>query len=497
MHMARRSIAFVTVTILTAVACSRSDGPPRAVSTGSPGPERTSRPAIADSTVRAMDLPMTGDFDSIRARRLLRVLVVPGRTQFFIDLGTPRGLAVDMSAMLEKHLDAKYHLGTAGIHVVLIPVTPDQIIPALLSGRADMAAAGLTVTAERLAQVDFSDPTFTNVSEIVVTGPASPPLTSIDDLSGKEVFVRPGMVYYETVESLNASFRKRGLAPIRIRDADESLEEEDILEMVNAGLVPLVVVNDYLATFWKQVFPQIKPRPDLALRTDGDIAWMIRKQSPQLKAELNEFLTTVASGSAARNMLLQEYLKSTRFVESATSPAEARKFRQTVEMFRKYGAQYDLDYLLMMAQGYQESRLDQQARSAVGAVGVMQVMPATGRSLGVGDIHQVEPNIHAGVKYVRSIIDQHFTDDSVNALNRTLFAFAAYNAGPARVTELRRKAAQRGLDPNVWDNNVELVAAQDIGRETVSYVANIFKYYIAYKLMMDRAAEHAAAIKAH
>ena len=174
-----------------------------------------------------------------------------------------------------------------------------------------------------------------------------------------------------------------------------------------------------------------------------------------------------------------------------------RKFQEVVGLFRKFADQYDLDYLLMMAQGYQESRLDQEAHSPVGAVGIMQVMPATGNSLGVGDIHQTEPNIHAGVKYVRTLMDQNFNDASLDRLNRTLFTFAAYNAGPARVAGLRRKAAAQGLDPNKWLGNVEQVAAQEIGRETVTYVSNIYKYYIAYTLVMEQAAERAAALEAH
>jgi len=267
--------------------------------------------------------------------------------------------------------------------------------------------------------------------------------------------------------------------------------------MLNVGLVKLVVMNDVVANFWQQVLPDIAPRPGLTVKTGADIAWMIRKDSPQLKAEINRFLAEYPAGSATRNTILHRYLKSTKYVKGAASEAEMRKFREVVDLFRKYAAQYDLDYLLVMAQGYQESRLDQQVRSRVGAIGVMQVMPATGKSLGVGDVHQLEPNIHAGVKYLRTLMDEHFTSDSLDAFNRTLFAFAAYNAGPARVAGLRRKAPAQGLDPNKWLGNVEHVAAREIGRETVTYVSNIYKYYVAYKLVMEQEAERKAALKDH
>ena len=449
--------------------------------------------SLSDSALRAVTVPRTGDFDSMRARRQVRILVVPSRTQYFVDRGTPRGLAVDAAALFESYLNRKYQTGASPIRVVLVPVRHDDVIPALVAGRGDIAAAGLTVTPERQRVVDFSAPIISNVSEIVVTGPASPPLSSLDDLAGKEVFVRPSSAYHENLAALNVAFRARGLAPIRLRPAPEALQDEDRLEMVSAGLVPMVIMNDYLATFWKQVLPGITPRPDLAIKTGADIAWMIRKESPLLKREVDAFLAEYPAGSATRNMLFQRYLKSTKYVLNATSKEEMRKFQQTVQIFRRYGTQYDLDFLLMMAQGYQESRLDQGAKSQVGAVGVMQVMPATGQSLGVGDIHQLEPNIHAGVKYVRTLIDDHFDGDSLDALNRTLFAFAAYNAGPARVAGLRRRAAARGLDPNRWTDNVEVIAAEEIGRETVTYVANIYKYYVAYTLVMEQEAERTAA----
>jgi membrane-bound lytic murein transglycosylase MltF len=193
------------------------------------------------------------------------------------------------------------------------------------------------------------------------------------------------------------------------------------------------------------------------------------------------------------NTLLKRYLQNVKYVKEATDDAELRKFEQTVALFRRYSGQYDMDYLLMMAQGYQESRLDQNARSHVGAVGVMQVMPATGQELKVGDIAQIEPNIHAGVKYIRHVIDTFYAREPMSPLDRTLFAFASYNAGPGRLQSLRREAAKRGLDPNVWFHNVEYVAAEKVGQETVTYVSNIYKYYVAYTLVTDAEAQRRSA----
>jgi membrane-bound lytic murein transglycosylase MltF len=180
-------------------------------------------------------------------------------------------------------------------------------------------------------------------------------------------------------------------------------------------------------------------------------------------------------------------------VRNALGDDERKRFGSTLDLFRKYGDRYDIDYLLMMAQGFQESGLDQNAKSAVGAIGVMQIMPATARDLRVGDITQIDPNIHGGVKYIRFMIDQYFKDEPMTPLNKGLFAFAAYNCGPGRVASLRREAAKRGLDPNRWFNNVEIVAADRIGSETVTYVSNIYKYYTAYKLLIAQDEERRKA----
>ena len=276
---------------------------------------------------------------------------------------------------------------------------------------------------------------------------------------------------------------------MKLRFAPENLEDEDLLEMTNAGLVQYVVVDDFLARFWANVLPGLKLHPNIVLRFGVQIAWAIRKNSPLLKAELNEFLARHPEGSASYNMLFQKYLKNTKFVKNAASQEEVRKFQQMVQFFKTYSDKYDMDYLLMAAQGYQESQLNQNAKSQVGAVGVMQVMPATGGDLKVGDISQLEPNIHAGVKYMRFMIDQYFEKEPMDRVNKGLFAFAAYNCGPGRVQGLRKEAGKRGLDPNIWFNNVEIVASEKIGRETVTYVANIYKYYIAYKLVTENAEE--------
>jgi membrane-bound lytic murein transglycosylase MltF len=454
-----------------------------------PAPAPTKEPATKASLPPppAVHKTWTGDFDGMVKRRVIRALVPYSKTFYFVDRAVQRGLSYDVTQLLEADVNKKLKTGNVRIHVVCIPVTRGEMIPALLEGRGDIAMGNLTITPERLKQVDFTEPTARDVVEIVVTGPSAEPIATVEDLSGKEVYLRKSSSYYQSIETLNAELTKAKKKPVKVRLAPENLEDEDVLEMVNAGLVKMTIVEDYLANFWKQIFTKLAPHPDVKVRTGGDIAWMIRKDSPKLKEELNAFLAGFGK-SGQRSDILARYLKNTKWAKGATSSEDLKRFEQTLTLFRKYGDRYEFDYLLLMAQGYQESQLRQDARSPVGAIGVMQVMPATGKDMKVGDINQTEPNIHAGVKFLRAMRTEYYDNEPMDPLNKGLFTFAAYNAGPGRVRGLRKTAAERGLNPNVWFNNVELVAAEKIGRETVTYVSNIYKYYLAYQMVEEERA---------
>ena len=437
-----------------------------------------------------------GDLEAMEKRRIIRALVPYSKTFYYVENGRSRGFSYDVFTALEEDLNKKLKTKTLKVRVIFLPVGRDELVSRLVDGWGDVIFADLTITPERQKRADFSMPMFTGIREIVVTGPGGPRIETIDDLSGQEVFVRKSTSYYEHLQELNARLAAAGKAPVTIREAPEDLEAEDILEMVNAGLVGATVVDRYKAVMWVRVFKDLDLHNDAALHTGTENAFMIRKGSPQFMAALDEFVKAHRQGTLFGNSVVKRYVKDPKFVKNALGDDERKRFGATLELFRKYGDRYDIDYLLMMAQGFQESGLDQNAKSAVGAIGVMQVMPATGKELKVGDITQMDSNIHAGVKYIRFMIDQYFEDEPMTPLNKGLFAFAAYNCGPGRVASLRREAAKRGLDPNRWFNNVELVAADKIGSETVTYVSNIYKYYTAYKLLLAQDEERRKAREA-
>jgi membrane-bound lytic murein transglycosylase MltF len=484
--------------------CSRSEPPPE---------ELTSDP-VADALARAgrpngpsLIVPeefadvwqtWTGDLDGIIRRRVLRVLVTHSSTHYYVDRGRQEGIAYEMFRLFEKDLNRRFQTGALAIDVLFIPVKRDRLIPALVEGHGDIAAAALTVTEARKKLVDFSSPIARGVKEVVVSGPGVTALTRVEDLSGRRVHVRASSSYAESLRALNTALREQELDPVEIVPVDERLETEDVLQMVNAGVFAITVVDDYLANLWEPVLDKIVVHTDVTVGTGLNIAWALRRDSPKLKAVVNEFLREHRAGTLTGNVILNRYLSQPDRISNPAGEEELERFRSLVGLFEKYGEQYDLDWLFLVALAYQESGLDNSKRSPRGAVGMMQILPSTAAdpNVNIPDVHLLERNVEAGAKYLRFILDRYFPSTKMDNFNRHLFALAAYNAGPARVAALRREAAQMGLDPDQWLDNVEVVAARRVGREPVQYVGNILKYYFAYRLVAERTLGRSAARQA-
>ena len=440
----------------------------------------------------ALALPLTfgrytGDLDAMSKRRNIRALVVYSRSGFFYDKGRPRGISYEAAEEFERFLNKKLKTGKLKISLTFIPVRPEQLQAALTQGLGDFIAAGVVVTPQRQQEVTFTVPIATDAKQIVVTGPTAAGIDKIDDLSGKEIYVNPITNYYENLQNLNASFQKAGKPPVLIKEADKNLTDEDLLEMVNAGLIPATVTFAQRADFWSKVFPRLVVHKEIALASEGQLAWVTRKDSPKLKQLLDEFIEDHRLGTSFGNTLFRRYLQNTKWVTDSTSSAEMTKFQTYVTLFHKYAAQYDFDYLMLAAQGYQESMLDQNRRSPRGAVGIMQVIPkyAAAPPIDISNVGNADGNIHAAAKILHNIQKQYFDDPGIDLTNKTLMTFAAYNAGATRISNLRKRAKAEGLDPNQWFGNVELAVAKDVGQETVRYVSNIYKYYVAYRLTLE------------
>jgi membrane-bound lytic murein transglycosylase MltF len=365
-------------------------------------------------------------------------------------------LAYESITQFEDDLNADLKTGNLKAHVAAVPLSRDQLAPALLTGKVDLIAAMLTVTPERRALAAFSEPTRTNVSQVVVTGPGAPPIATLDDLAGQEVFVREQSLYAESLTTLNGQLKARGKAPVVITALPIVLEDDDVLEMVNAGLVPITITDDYLAQFGRSVH-----RSDRARRCAVD-RWRtggaVRKENPQLLNAVNTWIRKHGKGDPFRNTIERRYLDNVKYARNAASEAERRN------SWRSWAVQEVQRARGLPADGAQAIRvnLDQNVR-APWCDRRHADHACHRRDLKVGDIAEIEANIHAGVKYMRFMMDQYYKDEPMDNLNKALMTFASYNAGPGRVRQLRREAEKKGLNPNVWFDNVERVASERIG----------------------------------
>lgn len=450
--------------------------------------QASSDAAPTDEEEQAFIKPWTGDLDGMVERRYIRILCTFNRTNYFLDKAEQRGLTYEAGKTFEKFVNDRLGMKTVKVHIAFIPVRHDRLFSSLAAGLGDIAASNLTITQEREKLATFAKPWISDVREVVVLAPGQPPVLAVEDLSGREVHVRKSSSYYESLTALNGKFKAAGRQPVKIVEADEQLEEDDLLEMANAALIPITIVDSHLADLWSQLFDQLQVADGVSIRAGGEIAWAMRKDSPKLLEMVNAFVAANPKGSATYNILFKKYFANARFVKNARKDEDVARFRSTIDIFKTYGGKYDFPWLLLAAQAYQESGIDQNRVSSVGAVGIMQIKPSTAEGPPVfikGVDQSAERNIEAGTKYLRFIADQLKNDEGMDKINRGLFAFASYNAGPARIAQLRRKATQRGLDPDKWFGNVEMVAAREIGQETVAYVANIYKYYVSYTLIVQ------------
>jgi membrane-bound lytic murein transglycosylase MltF len=485
-----QSVLRVLVVFAVLCACSREAESPAAGPAPAAAPAPASEPEVPplSSVLDTVIEPHTDDLPKMLERRQIRALVAVDRTHFFFDRGAQKGITADALVEFErwvnKELKTKKNLK---MQVVVVPVRRDQLLPALLSGRGDVIAVLVTDTPERRKVVEFPEAGF-QVTEVFVSSAATPAPATLDDLSGREVWVRRGSAYFESLGDLNRDFAQRKIKPVVIRELDPTIEDDEALEMINAGVIPATVTNRYVAQLWAPILPELRVHENVQLRSNAPFTWAVRKDNPQLRDLVSKFHKQHGEGSLWGNMKFKEYFVDGKFIRNPRRAKDAERLRETRKLFEQYGSQYSLDWLLVAAQAFQESGLDNQKKSPVGAVGIMQVMPATARDprVRVKNIEQLDRNIEAGTKYLRVMIDDYFEVEPMTRLDKGLFALASYNAGPARVAKLRAEASKLQLDENVWFGNVEIIAARRIGAETVTYVRNIYKYYLAYKLMEEQ-----------
>ena len=435
-----------------------------------------------------MDRRYTDDLPGLQEKKYIRVLTTLNRTNFFISEGHLVGYEYSLLKGYEEFLNRSNGKKDLKIVLEFIPVTRDELIPKLVQGYGDMAAAGLTITDERKKRVAFTDSYLKDVNEVVVTNRQNGDIDTLSDLSGEKVYVRKSSSYFESLEKLNRTLTDSGKKPVRIEPLSEELETESILEMVNSGSLGITVSDSHIANVWSQVLTEIKIHETLILRDGSAIAWMVRKENPKLKESLNRFLQSHKKGTLLGNIYFKRYFENSDKLQDPTNPENWQRLKQYKSVIRHYARQYNFDWLLILAVAFQESGLDHSKESEAGAVCLMQVLPSTAsdKKIGINDIDTVENNIHAGVKYLAFLREHYYSREDMMPRDRIRMTLAAYNAGPSKIRRVRALAEQMGLDKNKWFRNAEIAALRLIGQETVRYVSNINKYYVLYQAIVEQ-----------
>jgi membrane-bound lytic murein transglycosylase MltF len=430
----------------------------------------------------------TDDLTGLLEKKYVRVLTTMNRTNFFLAGGSAHGFEYALLREYEKYLSQGIERLELRVTLEFIPVSRDRLLPDLVNGYGDIAAAGLVVTQERRQIVDFTQPYLTGIDELLVTHRAVKAPNTATGLSGKEIFVRESSSYYESLMALNRRLKSDNMQPVKIVPADENLETEDILELVNTGAIERTVCDSHIAGIWAEVLHDIRVHEGIVLRQGGKIAWAVRKNNPKLKQSLDRFIEDHRKGTLMGNIFFKRYYERNQWIKNPLTDNAVKKIDEYRTFFEKYARRYGFDWRLIMAMGFQESGLNPKKKSHRGAVGLMQIRPSTAADpkVDIENIDKVENNIHAAVKYLDFLRSRYFSDVGIRPRDQVRFSLAAYNAGPAKIRRAREKAAMMHLDANRWFRNVELAVLRIVGRETVQYVSNINKYYVIYKNALKR-----------
>jgi membrane-bound lytic murein transglycosylase MltF len=481
--------AVVATAIALCSSCSR--GPGEATPSGGSAARLSSEPPVNTFEHPALQEQLVhekwhGDLDGIVKRRFLRVLVAPNKLGFYFDGSEIHGALYEFCREFERFLNHKLQTGNLAVHLVFIPIGRDSLLPKLAEGYGDLVATMMVTSSQPQYAVDFTDPLYDDAKAVIVSGPGEQ-LSRLEDLSGREVYYFSNTVPYEKLSRLSEDLQRDGKPPIHLTPAAPDLQVEDLLEMVNAGLVPMTVAEDKVAQHWAKVLPNLKIQSHIVVAA-SPLAWAVQQNTPQLKSVANEFIRDHKIGTVYGNTVTARYLSRIEWVKDAVAGEDLARFEEMVGLFRTYGDKYDFPYLLLAAQAYQESGLNPALRSKTGAVGVMQIKPGTAAAdpIDITGIEKLDRNIEAGAKYLRYMVNHYYANEPMDQITKGLFALASYNAGPDRIEKLRPLAAAEGYDPNRWFNNVEFIAAREIGAETPNYVSNVYKYYLAYKMITEQ-----------
>lgn len=448
-------------------------------------PNSMTENSVAQQQLIIHSQPSFEDLPQLLKKRTIKVLVVNHPAYYFIYQSRPRGMAYDMMREYEKRLNQKYFKNTKlKLNILFIPVPSSQIINLLAQGYGDIAIGPLMTPQDQQNQVTHTEPIYTSHQLLLVSHDSIDEYKDIKQLSGKEIWIRRNSIYHQQLQIINQQLSQLNELPIYINIVADELEDYELLDMVDNKQIFMTMISNHSLRLWQKLYKNIKLHPQLVVGNRIPSTWAVRNNTPQLTSSLNRFIIKHKKGTKIGNILHRRYLVTHPWLNKVIHQNFEHRYLETEKIIKKYAKQYKFDWQIILAQAYQESRLNQKAISHRGAVGVMQVLPSTANEpyINIKNINNVDDNIHAGVKYLHFMQQRYFSHKNIAELDSLLLSFAAYNAGPAKLRRLRKRALEKGLNPNIWFNHVEKIAAETIGKETVNYVNNIYKFYITYLL---------------
>lgn len=435
------------------------------------------------------------DLAVIKKRGYITALVDNNSFSYLIYKGRPIGYEYELLRLLAKELkvDLKIKL-ISGV---------ENGIHQLNTGVGDILAFPLTVTKERTEYVSFSRPLFNSYQVLVQRKPDNwRDLKQIEidsqvvrdprALIGKEVHVMKSSSFAERLRALSQK-----LGDIHIVEDSANAETESLIKQVALGNIDYTVADHPIAMVNSNYYPNLDV--STILSTPQQIAWSVRKNSPELLNVINTWLVKIKKASTFM-VIYNRYFKSPRTsllrVNSDYSSLGGNKISRYDELIKSGAQKLGWDWRLLAAIIYRESKFVSNDESWAGARGLMQLMPETARRFGAANPDDPRQSIRAGVNYLRHL-DKFWEKKVADPDERLKFVLASYNAGLSHIMDARKLARKHGKDPAVW-NDVEFYLLKKSDRafyrdpvvtagyckceEPVNYVKNVLQTFDEYKL---------------
>lgn len=423
------------------------------------------------------------DLTQIRGSKVLRVLVNQSRNSSGQVRGEAIGAEYHRLHAFENYLNGFAAKGQP-IKLKIIPRAKEQLLGALQRGEGDLVAPGELMQLRPSASVTTSGPVVANVPFVLVASKGGRRYARVEQLAGKTLALASGSAAGLAVEQLNTQLAARKLAPIKVEWVDPSLAVEDVMEMVQAGIYPMTVMELPIAERWAKVMPKLRVERRVAFSAPGSMSWYVRRDAPLLSASVDRFLASYKAPADIDAAFVKVY-RGLYKVHYPLARADRQRLEQLRPVLQRHARQQNMDWLNLAALAFKESQLDPTAKGASGATGLLQITPSAARRVGVGNIQQLDNNVQAGARYLALIRRKFFSSNKLNERERMAFTLAAYNMGPERVQAMRKEARKRGLNPNQWFFQTERIAMEQMGMGAVSYVNSVNKYYLAFARERD------------